>query len=59
MHVLVCPQCEGDTDGFEAGICPACYASNHDELTLHNARFDQWERMSDAERDAAIRWASK
>lgn len=52
-----CPQCGCECGRLEAGICRDCYRDNHEELLLHNASFDRWERLSDDERDDEIRRA--
>lgn len=50
-----CPQCAVETETLDQGYCPECYEQRQDELNLHNARFDWWESLSDAERKDQIR----
>lgn len=50
-----CPQCGYETAQLIEGYCPQCYADNQHALDLHNAQYDRWQRMTDAERSAEIR----
>lgn len=50
-----CPQCACDTPTLHEGVCEECRMQNQSELDEHNVRFDQWQSMTDAERDTAIR----
>jgi hypothetical protein len=51
-----CQQCGEPTpkDGFSEGVCVACYNENQHSLDLHNAQYDHWQRLTDAERESAI-----
>ncbi len=55
----ICPQCEADTPTLNEGCCEDCRHSNQQELDLHNAEFDRWEKLSGAQRDAEIRDAMR
>lgn len=52
-----CPGCGEPTPELREGYCPECLESRQYELDLHNARFDRWESLTDAERWAEIRSA--
>jgi hypothetical protein len=39
------------------GVCEECREANQSALDRHNAEFDRWEAMADAEREDAIKWA--
>jgi len=59
-HEWVCPQCGDDTDELVEGYCSFCYEVNQLALDEHNAGYDAWQELSDAERwdyikDAAIK----
>jgi hypothetical protein len=51
-----CPQCLEDSTADELrrneGYCRLCCRQNRQELDQHNAEFDRWDRMSDAQREA-------
>lgn len=53
--VCHCPKCGEDTDRLHEGYCFECSQAGQSELNTHNAQFDIWERMSDAQRDCAIK----
>ena len=55
--MLNCPQCGEPTENFHEGYCEECCADNQRALDLHNAQFDHWSRLTDAERDKAIKRA--
>lgn len=59
---FTCIRCLADTDN-DSDICDDCAAeageSDHTELLRHNAEFDRWECMTEAERDREIRTAIK
>lgn len=50
-----CPQCGFDTETLHEGYCQECCEQRQQELNLHNARFDWWDSLSDAERRDQIR----
>lgn len=54
-----CPQCGSDASRDELrqneGYCERCCRENQQALDDHNAMQSRWDRMSDAEKDAAIR----
>lgn len=52
-----CPQCGFGTETLHEGYCQDCCGRRQQELDLHNARFDWWEGLSDAERRDQIRMA--
>lgn len=54
-----CPQCGEPTTYFQEGYCEQCYSENQHALDIHNASFDRWEGMSDAERSCEISEATK
>ena len=51
-----CPQCGEPTEEFIEGYCPDCKRERQDRLDQHNASYDHWQKLSDSERDAAIKW---
>lgn len=50
-----CPQCGYPTDTLYEGHCRECCDENQLRLDLHNAELDQWERLSDRERELLIK----
>lgn len=52
-----CPQCGEPCEYLVEGYCEACQQMNQDSLNEHNAAFDFWEALTDAERDFYIRSA--
>ena len=53
-----CPQCGEETETLYEGYCEDCCTLNQTRLDLHNAEYDRWQSMSDAERNAAIKAAT-
>ena len=53
-----CPQCGEPTETLHEGYCEDCRDQNQRSLDEHNARFDWWEGLNDAERDEKIREAT-
>ncbi len=56
---LYCPQCGNDTDALPEGVCPECLQANQTALDLHLTEYDRWDRMTDKQREDAIRWAAR
>ncbi|MGY3588051.1 hypothetical protein ACVIF9_006728 [Bradyrhizobium sp. USDA 4350] len=56
---LNCPQCTEPTETLHEGYCFECWEANQRALDLHNAEYDRWKRMSDADRKRAIAWAAR
>ena len=54
-----CPQCGDDTPELHEGYCEDCCRDNQAALDRHNMEYDRWQRMTDAQRDAAIKFASR
>ncbi len=54
-----CPQCGEPTETFFEGYCEDCRDERQRVLDEHNARFNWWEKLSDAERDRHIREAGR
>ena len=52
-----CPQCGNETQELYEGYCEDCRNQNQSELNEHNAQFDFWEGLTDAERDIYIKGA--
>ena len=52
-----CPACGEDTDDMREGFCPDCRRERQGRLDEHNARFDWWESLTEAERDMQIKRA--
>jgi hypothetical protein len=55
---FICPQCGEDTETLREGCCEECREANQAALDRHNAEFDRWQSMTDAEREDAIRWTA-
>lgn len=53
----ICSQCGVEHYVFREGVCIICWQNNQDALDLHNVEYDGWQKMTDAERAAAIRAA--
>ena len=56
-----CPRCEAEITmkalHANEGHCADCCAALQAELDSHNAEIDAWDRMTDEQKDAAIRRA--
>lgn len=50
-----CTQCGESADEKIEGVCAECWEGNQRALDLHNASFDRWEGLTDAERAEQIR----
>ncbi len=59
ITVYDCPQCGEQTMTLFEGYCCTCRDQNQAALDAHNLAYDQWERMTAEQRDAAIRFASR
>lgn len=59
IQQLTCGRCEADVTREELmqfqGVCEVCCDELQANLDEFNERIDHWERLSDAEREAAIR----
>ena len=55
--MFTCPQCGEDTPELHEGYCRECCDDNQSRLDQHNAQYDEWERLTDKQRDDAIRWS--
>lgn len=55
--MFTCPKCGDDTERLHEGYCFKCCESGQSALDDHNARFDAWERMTDSQREHAIKGA--
>ena len=53
-----CPQCGEETETLHEGYCEECRDERQNALNEHNARFDFWEKCTDAEKDFYIRSAA-
>ena len=52
-----CSQCGRDCAEFREGVCVDCCTENQRRLDDHNAEYDHWQSLSDAQRAAAIKRA--
>lgn len=50
-----CPQCGEQVERLNEGYCDICHDERQSALNMHNASFDFWEKLTDAERDFYIR----
>lgn len=57
--MMTCNTCGWDADEFREGHCIHCWRDRQNALGVHNARFDRWERLTDAQREREIREASR
>ena len=55
VYFINCPQCGDDVDRMHEGYCQDCSSQNQSELDQHNREYDAWNRMTDDQRDTAIR----
>lgn len=56
-HEFDCPGCGEPTPTLHEGYCEDCRRERQSRRDLHNAQYDQWQKMSAAEREAAIKRA--
>ena len=54
-----CLQCGESTTTLNEGCCEECRTENQQILDAHNASFDRWESLSEAERYAEIKHAMR
>jgi hypothetical protein len=52
-----CPQCGEETPTLHEGYCEQCCEDRQRELLGHIAQQEHWDRLTDAQRDDAIRRA--
>lgn len=57
--IFYCPRCGEETETLNEGYCEPCRNERQRELDEHNAQYDSWRRKTPAQREAAIREASK
>ena len=50
-----CPQCGEPTETLHEGYCAECCADNQAALNQLNAQRDEWQRLTNDQRDACIR----
>lgn len=55
LCVLYCPQCGGPTEELHEGYCEECCQQNQMELDYFNTEYEYWNRMSNVQREEAIR----
>ena len=53
-----CPQCGEETETLHEGFCEECRDERQTTLDEHNARFNFWEKYTDAEKDYYIKSAA-
>jgi hypothetical protein len=58
---VICYGCGEDYGAgtFIEGWCSDCFEARQSELYQYNAKYDAWEKMTDAQRDKAIKEAGK
>jgi hypothetical protein len=58
---VICYGCGEDyeADTFIEGWCSDCFEARQAELDWHNAQYNAWKGMTDAQRDKAIKEAGK
>lgn len=56
---LFCPDCGEQVEQLFEGYCNECHNERQAALDEHNARFDWWNSLTDAEKDAQIRRAAR
>lgn len=54
-----CSQCGAFTPVLREGACVQCCEDNQARLDAHNAAFDAWEKLTEAERERRIRAAGR
>ena len=54
-----CPQCGDTTKRLFEGYCEPCCRENQARLDAHNAEFDAWQGMTDAQRNTLINRAAR
>lgn len=59
QHTWTCPQCGAFTPVLREGYCAECCEENQARLDAHNAAFDAWDKLTDAERERRIRAAGR
>lgn len=59
MAQFHCPQCGETTPELHEGYCRDCCEDNQAALDKHNAQYDAWQAMTDAQRDAAVKRACR
>ena len=55
LDKLYCPQCGEPCGELREGYCRPCHDERQAALDLHNTQYDEWQRLSGAERDRRIR----
>jgi len=50
-----CPQCGNFCDEFVEGYCATCFEENQQLLGRFYAEYDHWKKLSDKEKDSAIK----
>jgi len=53
-----CPQCGCTCKYLVEGYCRVCQEQNQQELDLHNAEYDQWNKLSETEKNRRIKNAT-
>lgn len=58
-ELFYCTQCGFLFNDFIEGVCSFCHYENQKELDLWNARYERWEKFSDVQREAEIRFHAR
>ncbi len=58
-RLIPCNQCGFETpkDDFSEGVCVDCCEANQKALDVHNWFYDEWEKLSDKDRETRINMA--
>jgi len=51
---IYCPQCGEEAEDLVEGYCQECTDQNYSELFDHQHRFDEWQKLSEKEKDRRI-----
>ena len=55
MEGYICPQCGEDAEQLVEGYCQDCTNDNYSNLFRHNFEFNEWNNLSDKERQDRIK----
>lgn len=55
--ILICPVCGKEIIEFFEGYCENCCQEHQSNLDMWNIEYDMWNKKTNVERDAAIKWA--
>ena len=56
-QIYHCPSCGHRVTQLTEGYCFECFTERQNALYLHNAEYEIWNSLTNAEKEARIKWS--